>query len=275
MKKSHSFARTMALLAYVSVMILGLSSCKGHNDDLSANSGKLCLSLSADTTSLKKGIDSNFTKAVSDEFEKFLDVDDYMIRIVQGDKTIQTYDRFKEMPSEVELPEGTYSLIASKGDDLPAQFENPYFEGSADFTVKAEMTSPIEVVCTLGNARVTVDYTEEFKKVYDEYATLLKTSFIDNALEIAKEEQRPAYLQVDKDGTELNVSIRLKKIGGKESKVYPVPTTIPLDKRQNVRLIFKTDGASNGIGLDVVLDDKLGEQTFWPEIPDFMLPDKK
>lgn len=270
MTKRHSSARTVVLFACISVLIVGLFACDNQKDGSSAHSGKLCLSLTADTTSLKKGVNSGLTKAISDEFEKFLTVEDYQIRIVTDKDTVKSYDRFDKMPSEIELPEGAYTIVASKGNDLPAAFENPYFEGSTDFTVKADMSTPIDVTCTLGNARITVDYTEDFKKAYEEYTTLLKTSFTSEKLEIVKEEQRPAYLQIDKDGTELNVSIRLKKIGGNETKEYPVPTTIILERRQNVRLIFKTDGTSNGIGVDILLDDKLEKETFWPEIPDFM-----
>ncbi|WP_293738859.1 DUF4493 domain-containing protein [uncultured Parabacteroides sp.] len=265
----HGLGKTIVLLVCVLGVLVCVSSC--DSDRVNAGgTGKLRLSLSADTTSLKKGINNSTKAATSDEFEKFLTTADYKIRIVQESDTVQSYDRFDEMPSEIELKEGAYTMIAYKGNNLPSAFENPYFEGSTDFTVKADMSTPIDVTCTLGNARVTVDYTDDFKKAYEEYATLLKTSFTSEKLEIVKEEQRPAYLQVDKDGTELNVSIRLKKVGGNETKEYPVPATIVLERRQNVRLIFKTDGTSNGIGVDILLDDKLEKETFWPEIPDFM-----
>ena len=155
----------------------------------------------------------NSTKAaVSDEFEKFLTTADYKIRIVQQSDTVQSYDRFDEMPSEIELKEGVYTLIASKGDNLPSAFENPYFEGSTDFTVKADMSTPIDVTCTLGNARITVDYTEDFKEAYSDYTVLLSSAFTSGSLEIKKDEMRPAYMQVAKEGSELGIAIRLKKI---------------------------------------------------------------
>jgi len=151
MKRRHSSARAMALFTYISVLILSLSACdeEGH----SSKSGKLRLSLTADTTSLKKGIDSGITKAVSDEFTQFLTTEDYRILIVSDKDTTKSYDRFDQMPSEIELPEGAYTLVASKGNNLPAEFENPYFEGSTAFTVKEGMSTPLEVTATLGNVR--------------------------------------------------------------------------------------------------------------------------
>ncbi|WP_298554038.1 DUF4493 domain-containing protein [uncultured Parabacteroides sp.] len=233
--------------------------------------GKLQLSLAADTVSVNKGV-SNATKSVgSNEFDRFLMTDDYRICIFQATDTVRFFDRFDRMPSEIELPEGYYTLVASKGDNLSAAFENPYFEGSADFTVKSGMNTPLDVVCSLGNARVTVEYTSVFQDAYEDYAVLLSTPFISNEFEIAKEEPRPAYLQVAREGTDMNVWIRVRKMGEERSKTYLVPNTIRLGRRQNVHLIFKTDGgAFNGIGLDVVLDDKLTDKDIPIDIPDFM-----
>ena len=233
--------------------------------------GKLRLSLSADTTSLNKGINNSTKAAVSDEFEKFLTTADYKIRIVQQSDTVQSYDRFDEMPSEIELKEGAYTLIASKGDNLPSAFENPYFEGSTDFTVKAGMSTPIDVICTLGNARITVDYTEDFKEAYSDYTVLLSSAFTSGSLEIKKDETRPAYMQVAKEGSELGIAIRLKKITEDKEKTYKIPTPLSIERRQNIRLIFKTDGeALDGIGLEIILDDEMTNVTLNEGIPDFM-----
>lgn len=271
MKRSHGSVRALALFAYISVLITSLSGCKDDKDGPSAHMGKVRLSLSADTTSLKRGINSNVTKAVADEFADFLTVDDYRILIVAGSDTAKQYDRFDKMPSEVELPEGSYSLIASKGNNLPAEYENPYFEGSTDFTVKEGMSSPLDVTCSLGNTRITADYTDDFKEAYSEYTVLLSSANTTADFEIAKGETRPAYMQVAKDGTDIAVGIRLKKVNAEEEKTYYVPTALKLERRQNVRLIFKTDGeALEGIGLDIMLDDSLTTQSFTTQIPDFM-----
>ena len=233
--------------------------------------GKLRLSLIADTTSLSKGV-NGVTKAVNaGEFDAFLTTSDYRICILQETDTMHIYERFDEMPAEVELKEGAYTLIAEKGNNLPAAFENPYFAGSVDFSIRADMSTPIDVTCTLANARITVEYTDDFKEAYSDYTVLLSSAFTSNDLEIAKGETRPAYLQVAKDGSELGVAIRLKKVNEEEEKTYHVPTPLSIERRQNIRLIFKTDGAAlEGIGLEVLLDDELTELTLNEGIPDFM-----
>ena len=266
----YGLGKIMALWICVFGVLVCASSC--DSDRVSADGvGKLRLSLSADTTSLSKGINNSTKAAVSDEFEKFLTTADYNIRIVQQSDTVQSYDRFDEMPSEIELKEGAYTLIASKGDNLPSAFENPYFEGSTDFTVKAGMSTPIDVTCTLGNARITVDYTEDFKEAYSDYTVLLSSAFTSGSLEIKKDETRPAYMQVAKEGSELGIAIRLKKITEDKEKTYKIPTPLSIERRQNIRLIFKTDGeALDGIGLEIILDDEMTNVTLSEGIPDFM-----
>ena len=266
----YGLGKIMALWICVFGVLVCASSC--DSDRVSADGvGKLRLSLSADTTSLSKGINNSTKAAVSDEFEKFLTTADYKIRIVQQSDTVQSYDRFDEMPSEIELKEGAYTLIASKGDNLPSAFENPYFEGSTDFTVKAGMSTPIDVTCTLGNARITVDYTEDFKEAYSDYTVLLSSAFTSGSLEIKKDETRPAYMQVAKEGSELGIAIRLKKITEDKEKTYKIPTPLSIERRQNIRLIFKTDGeALDGIGLEIILDDEMTNVTLNEGIPDFM-----
>lgn len=106
----YGLGKIMALWICVLGVLICASSC--DSDRVPADGiGKLRLSLSADTTSLNKGINNSTKAAVSDEFEKFLTTADYKIRIVQQSDTVQSYDRFDEMPSEIELKEGAYTLI--------------------------------------------------------------------------------------------------------------------------------------------------------------------
>ena len=100
-KKRHGSEGFMALFLCTFILIVGLSACE--EGDHSSRSGKLRLSLVADTTSLKKGFNSGLTKAVSDEFENFLTTDDYRILIVANKDTVKSYDRFDQMPAEIEL----------------------------------------------------------------------------------------------------------------------------------------------------------------------------
>ncbi|MGM9797024.1 MAG: DUF4493 domain-containing protein [Parabacteroides sp.] len=233
--------------------------------------GQFSLRLLADTTSIIKDMSSGLTKSVASELEDFANIADYMVLVIKEKDTVLHYKRYDQMPASISLAEGAYQLIAKKGEDKPAEFLNPYFEGSTFFMIKEQMNTPIEVTCTLANARVTVDYTNDFLDAYDEYTALLSTPYTTADVELPKGETRAVYLQVASGGTQMAVGIRLKKKTETDAKTYWVQTPINLARRQDIHLIFKTDGeALEGIGLDVELDNTLEELTFTTTIPDFM-----
>lgn len=207
-----------------------------------------------------KDLSSGLTKSVASELEDFANIADYTVLVMKEKDTVVHYKRFDQMPASISLAEGAYQLIAKKGEDKPAEFLNPYFEGSTSFTIKEQMNTPLELTCTLANARVTVDYTNDFLEAYDEYTALLSTPFTTADVELPKGETRAVYLQVASGGTQMAVGIKLKKKTETTAKTYWVQTPINLARRQNVHLIFKTDGeALEGIGLVIELDKELEE----------------
>lgn len=253
------------------LLVIGICFSCENEDSVSKRLGQLSLRLSADTTAIMKDMSSGLTKSVASELEDFANIADYTVLVMKEKDTVVHYKRFDQMPASISLAEGAYQLIAKKGDDLPAEFLNPYFEGSTSFTIKEQMNTPLELTCTLANARVTVDYTNDFLEAYDEYTALLSTPFTTADVELPKGETRAVYLQVASGGTQMAVGIKLKKKTETTAKTYWVQTPINLARRQNVHLIFKTDGeALEGIGLVIELDKELTECKFTTEIPSFM-----
>lgn len=253
------------------LLLIGILLASCESDDQASKMGQFSLRLAADTTSIIKDMSSGLTKSVASELEDFANIADYTVLVMKEKDTVIHYKRFDQMPASISLAEGAYQLIAKKGEDKPAEFLNPYFEGSASFTIKEQMNTPIDVTCTLANARVTVDYTNDFLEAYDEYTALLSTPYTTADVELPKGESRAVYLQVASGGTQMAVGIKLKKKTETTAKTYWVQTPINLARRQNVHLIFKTDGeALEGIGLQVELDNTLEELTFTTTIPDFM-----
>lgn len=71
-----------------------------------------------------------------------------------------TYN-YSEMPDVVVLPIGKYKVTATRGSDVEAEWESPYFIGnSEEFEIKEDViTSDIDpIICTLQNVQVTVDF---------------------------------------------------------------------------------------------------------------------
>lgn len=274
MKKIHK-GKQQLLFALLSVFVLLLvcllQSCQP--DGKMVKSGTFGLRLSADTTSLNKGVNSDLkTKGYEDEFEEFLETSDYSILIVKDQKdTVQTFPRYDEMPAEIELAEGAYTLIASKGDNKGAAFENPYFEGSTDFTIRGDMNTYIDVMCTLGNTRVVTESSKEFDDVYEDYTIVIKTPYTsEDGFEIEKGETSPAFFRADKEGTEAEVVVKLKKKGSTEEEFFSSTAPLILERRQNVNIMLKLLEGNQGIGLEVTLDDSMIEVPMDVTIPDYM-----
>lgn len=266
-KNKYSLYRAIVFFACSLVFIVSLFSCNSDDDGIIKHPGKLSLSLKADTTSLNASIK---TKSLSDEFADFIDANNYSVDILKGENVIQHFKRYDEMPESVVLEEGAYVLKAYRGKNEPYAFLSPYFEGSTDFTIKEGMSTPLDITCSLANARVTVEYSDDFKEAYPSYSLLMNTEFMQDSLTYAQAEIRPAYLQTGSEGTDLKLLLRYVKIEEMEMREL-TPDPIAIEPQQRVHLLFKTDGeALSGVGLVVTLNNSLdGDSTLNVTIPDY------
>ncbi|WP_298554062.1 DUF4493 domain-containing protein [uncultured Parabacteroides sp.] len=264
----HSLGKAISFSFCAWVSVAGLFSCDSDRLNGGGSIGMLSLNLAADTTNIKGGTLSTKAGNILDGFE---DADEYTVQIFQESDTLKSA-LYKDFPDELEMKEGAYTLRASKGENLPAAFDNPYFEGTVDFVIKKDMKTPLEVTCKMANARVYANYTEDFLKAYSDYSVSLKTSYMDGSFTITKGESRGAYLQVAKEGTPLSVAISLMRKNWKEPKVYTVTDpAITLNPKESVILNFATDGKTgDGLDLSIVLDDEMIETELVDSIPDFM-----
>lgn len=262
--------RTISFVLCALALAMAASFFSCNSDDLndSSHKGTLRLNLAADTTGIKGGA---LTTKATGEFDNFLDINSYTVQVYSDEDTVESL-LYKDFPEEIEIKEGSYTLKAFKGTNIPAAFDNPYFEGSKEFTVKEDMKTPLEVICTMANARVKAAYSEDFLKAYTDYTVMLKTSHLSSPFEIPQDEQRFAYLEVDKEGSPLVVAISLKRKNWAEAKVYTVTDpSITLKPKESITLNFSTDGKTgDGLALSVVLDDQLTEAELRDTIPDFM-----
>ena len=264
----QGLGRTIAFFLCVWASVAGFFSCDSDRLNGGGSTGMLSLNLAADTTNIKGGAISTKAGNILADFE---DVDNYTVQVFQESDTLKSA-LYKDFPEQLEIKEGSYTLRASKGGNLPAAFDNPYFEGSTDFVIKKDMKTPLEVTCRMANARIYTEYTEDFLKAYSDYSVSLKTSYMDGAFTIAKGETRGAYLQVAKEGTPLSIAISLMRESWKEPKVYSVTNpSITLNPKESVTLKFATDGKTgDGLALSIELDDSMEDADLEFGIPDFM-----
>lgn len=97
------------------------------------------------------------------------DINDFKVAFYQKgaeDPTV-TYD-YDKMPEIVTLPVGDYMAVAFYGENPVAGWDSPYYEGkSKEFTIEEDqITDKVDpIVCKIANVRVSVEFTDELRKV--------------------------------------------------------------------------------------------------------------
>lgn len=106
-------------------------------------------------------------QAVSGTRAEQPDVDGFIVEILDADDAQvlkKTYAELKQQLAEpMELPVGAYRMeVRSKESTPDVAWEHPVYGATSSFTIsKAQTTQLEEVVCTLQNIKVTVDYSSE------------------------------------------------------------------------------------------------------------------
>ncbi|WP_347144942.1 DUF4493 domain-containing protein [Parabacteroides distasonis] len=264
-KVSSSCTDLFFLLLCLPMFLFYFSSCDNEEGYLKGH-GTVYLQLQADTTFAASGK----TKA-TDGFDEFKNVSNYSVEISQGEKVVTSYEKYSDMPTSIDLESGTYQLKAFLGELLPAKFEAPYFAGTTKFQVEANKKTSASVTCALANTKVSVSYSEDFKEAYPDYSLSMTTAHTSEALVFKKGETRSAYFQADSTGQKLNMSMSLTSLENKKTTF--TPSAITIKPREDVKLLFKTDGeAVSGVKLEIKIDGSTADTTVNVGIPDYMLP---
>ncbi len=96
---------------------------------------------------------------------------DYTVKVwrVRGaNETEVVSTTYGECTGTIPLPAGSYRLEVASPNPLPAAFDAPWYVGGTPFTISKGATTPIgNIVCTLGNVKVTVRYSEALQALLD------------------------------------------------------------------------------------------------------------
>ncbi len=122
-------------------------------------------------------------------------VDDFTVIIYNADSSpAMTFNRAIDMPDTVELAIGDYYVKAFSDNNLPAEFENPYYFGESQaFTVSSNMHLSVEVNCVLSNTIVSVIYSENIISSFLDYSTTVASEL--GSLVFLKTETRKGYFE--------------------------------------------------------------------------------
>ncbi|HLF33311.1 MAG TPA: DUF4493 domain-containing protein [Cyclobacteriaceae bacterium] len=106
-----------------------------------------------------------------------------------------SFSRYMDMPDTIVLDPGDYYVTANSGELLPGCFECPYYHGTSGiFTVNPEEVTTTDLICSLGNCRITVFYSQEVIANFNNYYTVVANA--DTAITFALNESRSAYFDL-------------------------------------------------------------------------------
>lgn len=122
---------------------------------------------------------------------RIADVEDYIVVETKGtdygtDYTdVSNYDvviegptkynkKFSQMQGEVvELGSGNYTITVTSPDTEPAAFEQPIYQAYEEFVIRAGEVTPLDLVCTPLNCKVTIELSENFVKELASYEVVV------------------------------------------------------------------------------------------------------
>lgn len=139
-------------------------------------------------------------QAVSGTRAEQPDVDGFIVEILDADNAQvfkKTYAELKQQLAEpMELPVGAYRMeVRSKESTPDVAWEHPVYGATSSFTIsKAQTTQLEEVVCTLQNIKVTVDYSSELAGMLTD-TNKATISLGQTSQEFLKTETRAAYFK--------------------------------------------------------------------------------
>lgn len=165
--------------------------------------GNLSMTVVYDETEIRPDDTSDETQAArtaSGTRATAPDVDSFIVEILDADNAQvleMTYAELKEqLKTPMELKVGAYRMEVRSEDTMPGvDWEHPVYGATSDFTItKAQTTSPEEVVCTLQNIKVSVEYSPELADMLAD-TSKATVSLGDTSLDFLKTETRAAYFK--------------------------------------------------------------------------------
>ena len=133
-------------------------------------------------------------------------VEDFRVIIYDSQGTpVLTFDRAGDIPAQIELAPGQYYVEANSGNDLPAEFENPYYQGISDpFSISSNAEETVQVLCELANTMVSVQYSENVTGGFLDYSTTVSSQL--GSLVFGMTETRMGYFRTLPLGIRVDLS---------------------------------------------------------------------
>lgn len=197
-------------LYYITLLtgiILGLVACK-KEAGFTESEGALKLSIGV---SDKVHVVS---RSLSAEEQTILE-QDCKVRIYSGETLVQKYQGIDNVPAQIQLVSGDYSVRVTAGDSVAASFEQRFFEGKKDFSIEKGAVSTVEVNCGIANTVVAIVWDESLKEIFKEDYQVTVTSSTGELVYSSANANAKGYFSLPGDSRKLTCKFRATTLGGK------------------------------------------------------------
>lgn len=198
--------RTCYIILLTSI-ILSLAACEKETG-FAESEGSLKLSIGV---SDKVNVVS---RSLSEEEQAILG-QDCKIRIYSGETLVQKYQGIDNVPEQIQLVSGDYSVRVTAGDSVAASFEQRFFEGKKDFSIEKGTVSTVEVNCGIANTVVAIAWDESLKEIFKEDYQVTVTSSTGELVYSSANANAKGYFNLPEDNRKLTCKFSATTLGGK------------------------------------------------------------
>lgn len=219
-----------------------LSACS--SDEHADIQGKGLLQLSV-------GIDSQTT----DIETKAATADICKVQILNNKgEIIKKYDDAKDIPSDLWLLAGEYTVSASLGTPKKAEFDHPCYAGKQNISILANKSTQQEIKCRLVQSKVSIRATDAVKNSFKDYPVTVSMGA--DKLTFAKGATTPGYFYGAKGDEDLLCEVAaVTNDGTKISKKYTIEDIQP-HTHYIINLDYKSNYEDGGLKFEISLSEE-------------------
>lgn len=244
------------------LLVLTVSCSRKEETLYSPGMGGVMIDLTADLPATKA--------EVMDDLQ--LDPDDFQVEVINSSGVIfKRWSTFAEYKSQEGAgfqmnAGGPYRIRAVYGDSTASGFQALFFMGEQEFTVVPQQTTEVAVVCSMGNARLAVEYGENIREDYTDFRTIVYNDR--GSVIFGKDESRSGYIHAG----ELSVYVELTDAAG-EKKYFMNGSGITAAAGDFITLKVDTQPIEKeNVSLTVIVDSSTERKDVGVTLPSFMLP---
>ena len=196
------------LIIQLCIFIVALVSCK---EDTGIAETEGILKLSVGVSDKVEVVSRSLAEEEQSVLEK-----NCKVRIYSGETLVQKYQGIENLPAEIALANGTYSVRVTAGDSVAASFEQRFFEGIKEFAIAKGETSTVEVNCGIANTVVAIAWDQSLQQVFKDDCQVTITSATGELVYSSANVDVKGYFSLPEDNRKLTCKFSATTLGGEE-----------------------------------------------------------